>query len=159
MLIERLVRALRAEEAARRLVAAVVRRQARLLRDLGDLGMPASTVAHRVAAAQGISLPLDERLRFGARLRKRRWRGTRGPGDLRGPHRHLRPAASPCDRALPPVNREEIMAHLIRRTVEEVYAAEAEDFEKLDEVDDAEVEEEEGVDEEDDRPAKRKRRR
>jgi hypothetical protein len=50
------------------------------------------------------------------------------------------------------------MAHLIRRTVEEVFAAEDEDVEKLDDVEDVEGDEDDDVEEEDARPAKRKRR-
>jgi len=156
-----LVQALLAEEKARGEVREAVHRQALALRELRQLGMPASTVAHRVAHARGLVLALPDRLRLAERLRKRRWRGTRCPDEVVVSHGPGVVAAPPCDRALQPEHQESNMGKLVKKTVtvEEYLDPESPDDEQdevEEDVDEAEDVEEESASSE---PTPRRRRR
>lgn len=70
-LIADLVLALADEEGARCSLRAARIRQAELLRALRAEGIRLGVVAHRVARARGMVLPVGERLRLAERLRKR----------------------------------------------------------------------------------------
>ncbi len=70
-LIADLVQALLDEEAARGSAREARARQAELLRALRAEGIRLGVVAHRVARARGMVLPVGERLRLAERLRKR----------------------------------------------------------------------------------------
>jgi hypothetical protein len=152
-----LVEALLAEDGARREVRGALREQARLLRELRALGLPTTIVAHRVAVARGIALPIEERVRLANRLRKRAWRGTRGPTDLPGLDGLTPIAASPSDRALPPQRKEENMGKLIKRTITEEFVEEPDTEAEEQEAEEADEEEQAEV-EEDAPPARRRRR-
>ena len=147
-LLDGLAQALLDEERARSSVREAMCRQADLLRQLRNLGLPATRVAHRVAAAGGTALPLADRLRLAARLRKRAWRGTTRPADLARAGGLPAIPASPSDRAMTPNTKETNMPKLIKRTVVEEYI---EDDVKNSEADEeSEVEEQEGDGEEED---------
>ncbi len=156
-LVADLVKALLDEEAARREVRATLGRQAALLGELRGLGLPATRVAHRVAATRGLVLSLSDRLRLAGRLRKRAQRATACRADLAGAHGQTDPAVSPSEWALTPDDNESIMAKLVKRTITEEYE------EKDQERDEDETEEEaEDVEEELEKepaPSKRHRRR
>lgn len=74
-LIADLVLALDDEKEARCSLRTAQGRQAELLRALRSAGLRFQVIVHRVARARGIVLPLDEKLRFAERLRKRASRG------------------------------------------------------------------------------------
>ncbi len=95
-LIDRLVAATRAERRAREELREALGAQAQVLRELREVGVPASRVAHRIARALGIVLPIDARRRLAATLRKRRSRALR-----RGTDGHGDPVAAPATRPLP----------------------------------------------------------
>ncbi len=143
-LVDRLVAALFGEEEARRAVGDALREQARLLRELRAVGLPASRVAQRVALARGLVLPIEDRLRLAERLRKRAWRGTRRPADLALPHGQTASADSRSERAIMPVHGETTMPErLIKRVITEEYVSdEDEDLEGLEAEEDDETEDE-----------------
>jgi hypothetical protein len=156
-LIAALVEALRDEERARREFRASLRRQAALLGQLSSLGLPTSTVVHRVARAQGLTLGLRERLRLAERFRKRRWRGTRCPADLGAAHGQSPSAASRSDWAIAPTDKESIMPKLVKRTT----VTETEEFKEVEDGEEHEDEADEGEEEEEHEestPARRRRR-
>ena len=151
-LVDRLVLALRAEEQTRSALRDALREQGRILRELRATGLPATTVAHRIAAARGIALPVHDRLRLAERLRKRAWRGTHRPVDLAGPHGQPSATDPRSDRAITPDHKESNVGKLIKRTITEEYLEDDEGDEEEQEAEDDETEEE--VDEE---PAPRRR--
>jgi hypothetical protein len=152
-LIERLVLALRAEEQTRSALRDALREQGRILRELRATGLPATTVAHRIAAARGIVLPVRDRLRLAERLRKRAWRGTGRPTDLAGAHGQPSAEDPRSDRAITPDHKESNVGKLIKRTITEEYLEDEEgDEEEQDEAEDDEAEEEV-----EDEPAPRRR--
>jgi len=152
-LLDALAVALLAEEHARGEVRAALAQQADLLRQLRALGLPATRVAHRVAASRGISLPISDRQRLARRLRKRAERETARRADLAGSHGLTPSATSSWSWALTPQQQEEVMPKLVKRTVVEEYVEEKDDQEV--EEDDAEGDEEE--DEPEAAPAPRRR--
>lgn len=102
-LVAALVEVLAAEERARHEARVAVGRQARILHELRALGLPASTVAHRIAAAQGRALSLADRLRLAGRLRKLAWRrGTSGPAEVTEAHGQPVSVAASSDWAITP---------------------------------------------------------
>jgi len=159
--LAQLAQALLDEERARAEVRSAVHRQAVALRELRALGLPASTVAYRVAHARGLVLALPDRLRLAARLRKRAWRGTRCPDEVALSHGPALRTAPPCDRALPPESQENEMPRVVKRTTvtEEFLDPESTDEEQdeveedVDEAEDAEEEPESAA------PTPRRRRR
>jgi len=156
-LLAALAEALLDEERARGQVRSALARQADILRQLRVLGLPDSTVAHRVASAQGITLPLAERLRMAERLRKRRSRRTGRPVDLAGADGLTPSATSSLSWAITPPQQEEAMAKLVKRTITEEYVEEKD--QDPDEVEEGAEEEEDGEEPgEEEKPAKARRR-
>jgi hypothetical protein len=152
-LVEKLVRALRAEDVARAGVRSAVAEQARLIGELRALGLPSTRIAHRVASANGTVLSVEARKRFAARLRQRLSRVTRGHGDLTAPH-----GQSPSADARSESRQEVIqMPKIVKRvTTIETYA----EPDEPDESEDAESEDEaDEQDETDDEEAPRRRQR
>jgi hypothetical protein len=82
-----LVLALSDEEAARASVRDARARQADALIALRAAGLSIRAVAHRVARARGLTLPIGERLRFAERLRKRASREQKQRTSVRDPQR------------------------------------------------------------------------
>lgn len=154
-LIDLLATAIRDEKAAREQRHAALATQARTLRELREAGISTSRIAHRLSKALGLVLDLRDRRRLAARLRKRRWRGTRCPDEEAQPH-GLPPIPTPSsDRATPPDHQEPDMAKLIKRTiVEEFVEGEDEEHEQVED-DESEVD----VDVDGEAPPRKKRRR
>lgn len=156
-LLEALAHSLLDEERARGEVRAALTRQADLLRQLRARGLPATWVAHRVAASRGASLQVSDRLRLARRLRKRAERETSRRADLVGSHGLTPSPTSSWSWAISPPQQEEAMPKLVKRTVVEEFVEEKDDQE-IDEVEE-EIDEEAGDDEEPEgTPARRSRK-
>lgn len=154
-LLDALAQALLGEERARAEVRAALARQADLLRQLRGLGLPATRVAHRVAASWGVSLSVSDRLRLARRLRKRAERETSRRADLAGAHGLAPSPTSSWSWAITP-SQEEVMAKLVKRTITEEYVEEkVQDLDEVEEDDGDEGDEESHVEE---KPAKARRR-
>jgi len=136
-LLDSLAHALLDEVRARGEVRAALARQAQFLRQLRDLGLPATRVAQRVAASRGVALGLADRLRLARRLRKRAERETSRRADLAGAHGRSGAAASPWIQAMSADQKEDPMPQLVKRTVtvEEYLEEEKTDLESVEEDD------------------------
>src|SRR6266536_6303421 len=132
--LARLVAALRAEREARERRRAALAAEADALRELHEANVPASTVAHRVARALGMTLTLDARSRLAATLRKRRSRalraGTDGHGDLAAATPE-KPVVVLRSHRASEHGKEEGMSKLVKRTtVTEVFEQDEEHAEE-----------------------------
>lgn len=142
-LLDDLAQALLDEEQARAEVRAALARQADLLGQLRGAGLPATRVAHRLAASRGVALGLADRLRLARRLRKRAERETSRRADLAGAHGLSGSATSPWEQAMSANQKEDPMPQLVKRTVtvEEYLEEERTDLEGVEEDDEDEGEE------------------
>lgn len=155
-LLDALTEALLAEERARGEVRTALAHQAELLRHLRALGLPATRVAHRVAASQGVALPIGDRQRFARRLRKRAERETARRAGMAGFHGLTASPTSSWSWAISPPQQEEVMPKLVKRTITEEYVEEKD--QDLDEVEDGAEEEDGDEPDEEEKPAKARRR-
>lgn len=153
-LVADLARVLLDEERARAGIREALRRQADLLRQLRVLGVTVTSVAHRLAVARGEALPVAGRLRLARRLRKRAERETARRLDLAQAVGLITPATPPSGWAITPVQKEDHMPQILKRTVTVEEFVDA-DIEEKDE--DQEEQESEESDDADEEPTKRKR--
>jgi hypothetical protein len=140
------------ERAARTALRGARRRQAVLLRQLRDLGVP-FTAAAIARLLVGETASPDQRRRLAATLRQRICRVTERHADQPGFSPHGDPSALPSSE-----RKEAAMANKLvkKTTITEVYEAADIDSELEDDSDQDEVEDEEADDDESERPRKRR---
>ena len=148
--------ALRDEDSARAALRDALHRQAVALWELRRAGMVTSTIAAKVAKARGETLDLRHRLKLAERLRKRAWRGTHRPVDHAVADGQSPIRTPPSDRAMVPINEEQIMPKLVKKTTVTEEYVEPDDN---DEIEDAEADVEDEAEESEEEPAPTRRRR
>lgn len=153
-LVAKLAQALLEEEGARKAVREALRCQALLLGQLRREGVTTTTIAHRLAAARGMALPVADRIRLARRLRKRAERETARRAEEMCPSGQTASATSTSAWAFPPHCQEDAMSKLVKRTVVEEY--EEQPSEEVEES--IEETEDEPAEDDDERPAQRRRK-